>query len=174
MLKIIIYINSITLIGNTYNKIETDNLLNLKQILIGINELNINQINTLQTTLDLKAPKLTTYTKTENDAQLLLKVNKTDLANNLSTLNAKIGGTPLVSATMNIKGDTVLNTLILESSKGTQLTYFHFGTNGDIYLRPSVPAGVVCICDNTLSKVLIGTSTASAGYKNYISGDTHF
>ena len=103
----------------TYTKLENDTLLNLKQPNIGINGLNINQINTLQTTLDLKALQSTTYTKTEGDAKLLLKVTETDLDNSLSTLTAKIGGTPSGNATMTIKGDTVLNTLILESSKGT-------------------------------------------------------
>ena len=61
---------------NVYTKTESDTLLNLKQNLIAIGGLNINQVSTLQTNLDLRALITNVYTKTESDASLLLKANQ--------------------------------------------------------------------------------------------------
>ena len=103
---------------------------------IPINGLNINQINTLQTNLDILVNS---------------KVQKTVLATSLTTLAIKVGA-PTDLATVSIKGDTLQDTLTLASTKGILLTQFGAGTNGDVYLRPNLATGLVSICDNSTSK----------------------
>ena len=69
------------LINNTYSNAVIDDLLNLKQNVIGINTLNINQINMLQTNLDSRALITNIYTQTETDAGFYTKSAITSLLN---------------------------------------------------------------------------------------------
>ena len=77
-------------------------------------------------------------------------------------------------ATVSIKGDTLQDTLTLASTKGILLTQFGAGTHGDVYLRPNLATGLVSICDNSTSKILIGATAASGAFQTTIGGDTIF
>ena len=140
--------------------------------------LKANQLTTYTKTendasLLLKANQLTTYTKTENDTALNLKVTKTDLATNLTTLTAKIGTGVTTIATLSIRGDSVTETLIVASTKGTGTCKFGVGNNGDQYIQSFASAGFVSIGETSTSKVMIGTISSVTGYP-FVVGSASF
>lgn len=83
-----------------------------------------------------------------------------------------VGGTG-ADAMFSVYGNnTTWGTASLHSTKGTQVSHIHYGTNGDIYLRSASTAGVVAL-QTAGGNVLIGTLT-DAGYKFDVNGTSRF
>lgn len=68
-------------------------------------------------------------------------------------------------------GTTLATAKFVNTSKGPNISWAHFGTTGDWYLRSSANAGKVILQDqNANATVCIGSTTAATGYKLSVAG----
>ena len=170
-----------------------NNNLALKQQLIGVNGLNINQVNLLQSSLDLKIASNLVYTKTEDDALLLLKSNvsttysktdmdsllnlkttKTDLSTALTTLNIQVSTPATNTSTVGIRGGSGEDgTLILSSVKGSYTSNIHNGSGANIQFRSGNASGFVSFQDMG-SRNMFGGSSQFETFSNTFATSTAF
>jgi hypothetical protein len=84
-----------------------------------------------------------------------------------------VGTTTLSDSKFSVQqtGTTTTTAKFLNTSKGPNISWVHFGTTGDWYLRSSANAGKVVIQDqNANATVCIGSNVAATGYKLSVAG----
>jgi hypothetical protein len=84
-----------------------------------------------------------------------------------------IGTTTIADSKFSVQqtGTTIATTKFLNTSKGPNISWIHFGTSGDWYLRSASNTGTVVIQDqNPSAKVCIGGTQAATGYKLSVTG----
>jgi hypothetical protein len=88
-----------------------------------------------------------------------------------STGHVGIGTTSPVSKLSVIQTGTSNPTFELSNtSKGPNVSYGHFGTNGDWYLRSASNVGLVVLQDQSAGVVGVGTNYVPSGYKMSVNG----
>lgn len=84
-----------------------------------------------------------------------------------------LGTTTIADSRLSVQqsGTTVATGKFLNTSKGPNTSWIHFGTSGDWYLRSASNSGKVIIQDqNANATVCIGTTVPATGYKLSVSG----
>ncbi|MBK9638357.1 MAG: hypothetical protein IPO63_11255 [Bacteroidetes bacterium] len=84
-----------------------------------------------------------------------------------------IGTTTIADSKFSVQqtGTTIATTKFLNTSKGPNISWIHFGTTGDWYIRSASNTGTVVLQDqNASAKVCIGGTQAATGYKLSVTG----
>jgi hypothetical protein len=84
-----------------------------------------------------------------------------------------VGTTTIADSKFSVQqtGTTLATAKFLNTSKGANISWVHFGTTGDWYLRSAANTGTVFIQDqNASAKVCIGGTQAATGYKLSVTG----
>ncbi|MBK7681169.1 MAG: hypothetical protein IPJ26_01225 [Bacteroidetes bacterium] len=84
-----------------------------------------------------------------------------------------IGTTTIADSKFSVQqtGTTIATTKFLNTSKGPNISWIHFGASGDWYLRSAANTGTIVLQDqNASAKVCIGGTQAATGYKLSVTG----
>lgn len=84
-----------------------------------------------------------------------------------------IGTTTITDSKFSVQqtGTTLATAKFVNTSKGANISWVHFGTTGDWYLRSSANTGKVILQDqNASATVCIGSAQAASGYKLSVAG----
>lgn len=84
-----------------------------------------------------------------------------------------VGTTTIADCKFSVQqtGTTLATAKFLNTSKGPNISWVHFGTTGDWYLRSAANTGTVVLQDqNASAKVCIGGTQAATGYKLSVTG----
>lgn len=84
-----------------------------------------------------------------------------------------VGTTAITDSKLTVQqtGTTLATAKLLNTSKGPNVSWVHFGTTGDWYIRSSSNSGKVILQDqNAAATVCIGSTTAATGYRLSVAG----
>ncbi len=84
-----------------------------------------------------------------------------------------VGTTTIADCKFSVQqtGTTLATAKFLNTSKGPNISWVHFGTTGDWYIRSAANTGTIVLQDqNASAKVCIGGTQAATGYKLSVTG----